>query len=421
MRRQPLQPQRQPRRSAAGGRRDGCALPLLRGVAAPAPRPRPREAAPDGTDCRRRQSAAHRAARASPKAGVIAPEAPKASEAGRGGLTDVDAEARQAPQGAARSSGRHGQGRRTEVSFGDYGLHALEAVCWLTSRQIEAARRAMTHHVKRGGKIWIRVFPDKPCHQKPAETRMGSGKGAPDHWVAVVKPGRIMFEMAGVPEEIAREAMRLARHKLPIDTKFVSQGEPVRWTSREIRAPLRRRPRGAAAGRQAGALEDPLRPGDAPGEELQPPAGDAQADRAHPDRHDRARSTLPTTRPPRSGSSREGQTDGSEQSASASKVGRVISDKMDKTVVVSVERLRRHPIYKRIVRLSSKFKAHDEENTAKSATRCGSRRRRPLSQGQALARGRDRRARAASTRRWSTSMIQPGTGCGWPTTPARAS
>ena len=108
----------------------------------------------------------------------------------------------------------------TEVSFGDFGLMA-EEVCWLTSRQIEAARRAMTHHVKRGGRIWIRVFPDKPVTKKPAEVRMGSGKGAPDHWVAVVKPGRIMFEMAGVPEEIAREAMRLASHKLPIDTKFV--------------------------------------------------------------------------------------------------------------------------------------------------------------------------------------------------------
>jgi large subunit ribosomal protein L16 len=108
----------------------------------------------------------------------------------------------------------------TQVSFGDFGLMA-EEVCWLTSRQIEAARRAMTHHIKRGGRIWIRVFPDKPVTKKPAEVRMGSGKGAPDHWVAVVKPGRVMFEMSGVPEPIAREAMRLASHKLPISTKFV--------------------------------------------------------------------------------------------------------------------------------------------------------------------------------------------------------
>jgi large subunit ribosomal protein L16 len=96
-----------------------------------------------------------------------------------------------------------------------------EEVCWLTSRQIESARRAMTHHIKRGGRIWIRVFPDKPVTKKPAEVRMGSGKGAPDHWVAVVKPGRVMFEMSGVPETVAREAMRLASHKLPISTKFV--------------------------------------------------------------------------------------------------------------------------------------------------------------------------------------------------------
>ena len=106
------------------------------------------------------------------------------------------------------------------IAFGEYALQA-QGNERITSRQIEAARRAMTHHVKRGGRIWIRVFPDKPVTKKPAEVRMGSGKGAPDHWVAVVKPGRVMFEMAGVPEEIAREAMRLASHKLPIDTKFV--------------------------------------------------------------------------------------------------------------------------------------------------------------------------------------------------------
>jgi len=106
------------------------------------------------------------------------------------------------------------------VTFGDYGLQALEPA-WITARQIEAARRAITHHVKRGGSIWVRVFPDKSVTKKAAETRMGSGKGAPDHWVAVVKPGKILFEMAGVEETIAKEAMRLAAHKLPIDAKFV--------------------------------------------------------------------------------------------------------------------------------------------------------------------------------------------------------
>ncbi|KJS16763.1 MAG: 50S ribosomal protein L16 [Peptococcaceae bacterium BRH_c4b] len=112
----------------------------------------------------------------------------------------------------------------TDIGFGEFGLQALEAA-WITSRQIEAARIAMTRYIKRGGKVWIRIFPDRPITQKPAETRMGSGKGAPEYWVAVVKPGRILFELAGVSEEIAREAMRLASHKLPIKTKFVKRGE----------------------------------------------------------------------------------------------------------------------------------------------------------------------------------------------------
>ena len=117
-------------------------------------------------------------------------------------------------------------GRGNTLSFGEYGLQALEP-CWMTSRQIEAARRAIVRHVKRGGKLWIRVFPDKPVTAKPAETRMGGGKGAVDHWVAVVKPGRMIFEIAGVQEEAAREAMRLASHKLPIKTRFVSREELV--------------------------------------------------------------------------------------------------------------------------------------------------------------------------------------------------
>ncbi len=110
--------------------------------------------------------------------------------------------------------------RGNTISFGEYALQALEP-CWITSRQIEAARRAMTRYIRRGGKIWIRIFPDKPVTMRAAETRMGSGKGAPEYWVAVVKPGRIMFELDGVPEEIAREAMRLAAFKLPIKTKFL--------------------------------------------------------------------------------------------------------------------------------------------------------------------------------------------------------
>jgi len=110
--------------------------------------------------------------------------------------------------------------RGSKVSFGQFGLKALQP-CWMTNRQIEAARIAMTRYIKRGGKVWIRIFPDKPVTQKPAETRMGKGKGAPEYWVAVVKPGRVMFEIAGVERDIAKEALRLASSKLPIRTKFV--------------------------------------------------------------------------------------------------------------------------------------------------------------------------------------------------------
>lgn len=117
-----------------------------------------------------------------------------------------------------RMKGRASRGAK--VSFGEYGLQALEP-CWMTSRQIEAARRAIVRYVRRGGKVWIRVFPDKPVTAKPAETGMGSGKGSVDHWVAVIKPGRVLFEIAGVPEKSAKEAMRLAAYKLPIKSQFV--------------------------------------------------------------------------------------------------------------------------------------------------------------------------------------------------------
>lgn len=124
--------------------------------------------------------------------------------------------------------------RGNYIAFGEFALQAMEPI-WLESKQIESARRAINHHIKRGGKLWIRVFPDKPVTSKPAETRMGSGKGAPDHWVAVVKPGRIIFEMSGVSEEVAREALRLASHKLPIHTKFIKkdEGEQVAETEAE--------------------------------------------------------------------------------------------------------------------------------------------------------------------------------------------
>ena len=114
--------------------------------------------------------------------------------------------------------------RGAEISNGSYGLVATEPA-WITSKQIEAARIAMTRYIKRGGQVWIKIFPDKPITEKPAETRMGSGKGSPEYWVAVVKPGRVMFEMDGVAEEVAKEAMRLAGHKLPIKTKFIKKEE----------------------------------------------------------------------------------------------------------------------------------------------------------------------------------------------------
>jgi len=135
---------------------------------------------------------------------------------------------RKSHKGHRRGSAQAG----TEINFGEFGLQALEAA-WITSRQIEAARRAITRYVRRGGKIWIRIFPDKPVTKKPAETRMGSGKGAPDHWVAVVRQGRIIFEIGGIDQDTAKEAMRLASHKLPIDTRFVSKEKGVVSSVRE--------------------------------------------------------------------------------------------------------------------------------------------------------------------------------------------
>lgn len=125
---------------------------------------------------------------------------------------------RKAQRGRLKGIATSGNG----ISFGEMGLQALEPA-WITARQIEAARRAITHHIKRGGKVWIRIFPDKAATAKPAETRMGGGKGAPDHWVAVVRPGRVLFEVAGVQPDLAREALRLAGHKLPVHTRLLER------------------------------------------------------------------------------------------------------------------------------------------------------------------------------------------------------
>ncbi len=125
-------------------------------------------------------------------------------------------------QQRGRMKGRAVKG--TRISFGEYGLQALEPA-WISNRQIEAARIAISRYIKRGGKVWVKIFPDKPVTTKPAETRMGSGKGVPEYWVAVVRPGRILFELAGVDEDVARESMRLAAHKLPLKTRFKTRGE----------------------------------------------------------------------------------------------------------------------------------------------------------------------------------------------------
>lgn len=155
--------------------------------------------------------------------------------------------------------------RGNTLAFGEFGLQALEPI-WLEARQIEAARIAMNRYIKRGGQVWIRVFPDKPVSAKPAETRMGSGKGAPDHWVAVVKPGRILFELGGVKEDVAKEAMRLAAHKLPIHTKFLvrelTEAERAEIDERAHKASLH-----AAAAEDAAAAAEAAVAGEAPAEE----------------------------------------------------------------------------------------------------------------------------------------------------------
>ena len=143
----------------------------------------------------------------------------------------------------------------TRLNHGEYGIQALEAH-WITNRQIEAARIAMTRHMKRGGKVWITIFPDKPITSKPAETRMGSGKGNPEEWVAVVKPGRIMFEISGVSEEIAREALRLAQHKLPIKTKIVIAKDAEERAEAEIAAEEAKEAEWAAKDAAAAAAEE---------------------------------------------------------------------------------------------------------------------------------------------------------------------
>ena len=234
--REGLGPVRRRRRAARPGRRRGR---RRRRRPRPAARRRPRAAAPAGSSAAATPTAAgpeteppvdeHAAGRGRRRADrrrrvAEAPTRPSQSPRQPRRRTRARCCSRRRPSTARRSAAAargHSKGQTT-VQFGDYGLKALEAG-WVTNRQIEAARIAMTRKIKRGGKVWINVFPDKPVTQKPAETRMGSGKGSPEHWVAVVKPGRVMFELAGVPEPLAKEALRLAGQKLPIKTKFVTR------------------------------------------------------------------------------------------------------------------------------------------------------------------------------------------------------
>ena len=176
---------------------------------------------------------------------------------------------------------------QTAVQFGDYGLKALEAG-WITNRQIEAARIAMTRKIKRGGKVWINVFPDKPTTQKPAETRMGSGKGSPEHWVAVIKPGRVMFELAGVPEPLAKEALRLAGTKLSLKTKFVKR-EADLFESYEPEGHDGRRAGERARRPPAGAVQPALPVRDGRAREQRALEACEAGDRPHPHGPDRTR------------------------------------------------------------------------------------------------------------------------------------
>ena len=255
--------------------------------------------------------------------------------------------------------------RGSSVSFGDYGLKALEP-CWMTDRQIEAARVAMTRFIKRGGKIWVRVFPDKPITKKPQETRMGKGKGAPEQWVAVVRPGRILFEMEGVSAADAERAMTLAAAKLPIGTRFTTRfgeaggrglfspwgvcGERTFWRGGS----------GLSTTRCSGC--------------------DSSGRPARPRRRTRcaicAGTALESRRCCASGSwPPRGIAMGKPREVG----GIVVRDKMDRGVVVAVERRVSHDVYGKIQRRTSRFMAHDEANTAKVGDRIAMVESRPLS------------------------------------------
>ena len=263
--------------------------------------------------------------------------------------------------------------RGNQISFGEYGLVSLDPA-WITNRQIEAARVALTRHIKRGGKVWIRIFPDKPVTAKPAETRMGKGKGNPEGWVAVVQPGRVLFELEGVPETIARQALKLASAKLPIKTKFVKRTED-RGDSRSRAGGARR------AGRRArgGAV----------------PAADPESDRAagepaaHPrrapgpgavqDDPERSRSTGGLMAENGNDNAAATAVAGAERKRRKTLRGRVVSDKMQKSIVVTIERLVKHPLYGKRIKRTARYTAHDETNECKEGDLVEIMETRPLS------------------------------------------
>src|SRR5438067_1170350 len=238
------------------------------------------------------------------------------------------------------------RGRRTgvatqgnDLAFGEFGLQASEAA-WMSNRQIEAARRVMTRFVRRGGQVFIRVFPDKSVTKKPAETRMGSGKGAPEGWVAVIKPGRVLFEMGGVTPEMAKRAFQLAAYKLPMKTRTLG-------IKSGVKAAVDVKIKGPAEVKQGEGVEGIA------GATAAPTAGGAMTE--------------------------EQETADTDRAMRKTRTGTVISDKMDKTVVVRVQTLKEHPRYKKHIQQSTRFKAHDEQNQCKVGDRVRIMETRPLS------------------------------------------
>ncbi len=262
----------------------------------------------------------------------------------------------------------------TSLAFGEYGIQALEPG-WLTARQIEAARIAMTRAIKRGGKVWINIFPDKPVTKKPAETRMGSGKGNPELWVAVVRPGRVLFELSFPNEEIAKAAMAKAIQKLPIKARIITREEVdlMAKTNTELKELDPRRPRRRAAGHQAGGAQPALPQRDRPARQHCRDRQGAPADRPYQHPHPRQGNCA--------GGGKQVMTEEQNEQRNVRKTreGLVVSNKMDKTAVVAVIERVRHPKYAKFVLRTKKLYAHDETNDVNIGDKVRVMETRPLS------------------------------------------